>query len=91
MAKKDMKNFEFALGLGMNWVDLSKGRLFHVQEYKEALDRGEHPAGIRVTNIAGDEELGVWSEIRCQDEMRDPDIDPKYAPETLKEHRESMK
>lgn len=85
--KKKIENFSFAMGMGNNWIDLDKEIIYHIQEYKEAMARGEKPRGIRMTSLRTDEELGYADEYTIEQRMKDPVPDPRYEAETPKEHR----
>lgn len=84
---KKIDNYKFAVGFGMNWADLDKGVMYHIQDYKEAIDRGENPKGIKMTSLSDGRDLGTADPILVEQKMKDPGIDPRYAPETPKEHR----
>lgn len=77
--KHKMKNYEFCFGAGVNFYDLEKGVMYHIQEYKEALERHEQPKGIRVT-IGGDINKTIeWLDpIILAERMKDPEPDPRY-------------
>lgn len=85
--KKSMDNFQIALGMGVNWVDLDKGVIYHIQDYKEAMDRGENPQKIRMTGMSTGEEIGWAYPEAVAEKMKDPKPDPRYSPETPKEHQ----
>ena len=85
--KKKVDNYKFALGMGVNWADLDNGVLYHIQDYKEAIDRGEHPKGIKMTRLSNGAELGYADEYTVEKRMQDPAPDPRYAAETPAEHR----
>lgn len=90
-SKRKMSNFQFALGMGTNWVDTDTGRLYHIQEYKEKLDAGEKNLKIRVTDMDGvSNEKWELPEVAAE-KMKDPEPDPKYAPETAAERRREMR
>jgi len=83
--KHPMKSFEWVYGMGCNWVDVTTGIMYYIQEYKEAKDRGETPNGIRTST-------GEYvSEYKMKELMEDPEPDPRYAPETPAEHRRNRK
>lgn len=95
--KKQVDNFKFSMGMGMNWVDIDKGVLYHIQDYKEAIDKGEKPKGIRISSLTETEigpdgnivpkDLGYATEEQVEAKMKDPEPDPKYAKESPREHR----
>lgn len=84
---KKVDNYKFAVGLGMNWADLDSNVMYHIQEYKEAIDRGEKPKGIKMTSLSDGKELGYADPIVVEEKMKDPEPDPRYTPETPREHR----
>lgn len=86
--KSQLKNYDFCYGMGCNWVDISTGNMYHIQEYREKHEKGEHPQGIRVTN--GTQEKGYIGEYALRELMMDPEPDPRYLPETLEEHRRNF-
>jgi hypothetical protein len=81
--KHPADNFKLALGMGVNWVDLDKGYMYMIQEYKEALDNPEipkdkKPTKIRVLKADGETEVGwVLPEV-VEERMKDPEPDPRY-------------
>ena len=77
--KHELRNYDFCFGGGYNWYDMSSGRMYHIQEYKEALEKGEKPKGIRVS-IGGDINKTVeWLDpVICKERMKDPEPDPRY-------------
>ena len=80
---KKLRNFEFAVGYGMNWADLDTGIMYHIQEYKEALDnpnipKEEKPTKIRMTKLSNGEELGWVDALIVAQKMKDPEPDPRY-------------
>ena len=77
--KHELRNYDFCYGMGVNWYDMSKGLMYHIQEYREAIDRGEQPQGIRVT-VGGDISKTVeWvNEYAMRERMKDPEPDPRY-------------
>lgn len=92
--KKPIDNFKMAVGMGTNWVDLDAGIIYHIQEYKEALDnpnisKEKKPTKIRMTRLSDGKELGWTDEYEVSTKMKDPKPDPRYEPETPKEHRNS--
>ena len=93
--KHEVNNFKFALGMGMNWVDLDKNCMYMIQEYSEKLNdptipESQKPKKIRIMNLDGTVELGAVEPEIIEERMKDPDADPKYAPETPAEHRRNM-
>lgn len=78
--KHEMRNYDFCYGGGFNWVDIGTGKLYLIQEYREAIDRGEHPEGIRVV-MTGDPEqktVEVVGPYTLRERMKDPEPDPRY-------------
>ena len=77
--KHELRNYDFCFGAGLNWYDMSLGHMYHIQEYKEALERGEHPSGIRVT-VGGNIEntLEFADPYTIEQRMKDPEPDPRY-------------
>lgn len=77
--KHELRNYDFCYGMGVNWYDMSNGLMYHIQEYREAIDRGEQPQGIRVT-VGGDISKTVeWvNEYAMRERMKDPEPDPRY-------------
>ena len=86
---KKIDNYKFAMGMGMNWADLDKGIMYLIQDYKDALAKGENPKGVKMISLADGSDLGTADPILVEQRMKDPDIDPKYAPETPREHRKN--
>lgn len=77
--KHELKNYDFCYGMKANWVDMDTGKMYHIQEYREAIDRGEHPKGIRVTKWGNENEtLEYVGEYTVRERMKDPEPDPKY-------------
>ena len=77
--KHELRNYDFCYGCGANWVDMEKGLFYHIQEYREACDKGEHPKGIRVSKWSNlDETIEVVDPVILQERMRDPEPDPRY-------------
>lgn len=86
--KTKMVDFDFCFGSGLNWVDfMGDNTVYFIQEYKELIDKGERPVGIRYQTIDGVEDH--ISEAKLRAKMKDPEPDPKTAPETPEEHRKS--
>lgn len=82
--KMPADNFKLALGMGQNWVDLDKGRIYMIQEYKEQLDdpsipNSDKPTKIRVFAMDGVTYIESVAPEIVQERMKDPDPDPKYA------------
>jgi len=77
--KHPMKNYDFCFGAGVNYYDMETGLMYHIQEYKEAIDKGEKPTKIRVS-IGGDiSKTTAWLEPEIVAErMKDPEPDPRY-------------
>ena len=77
--KREMKNFDFCYGMGVNWIDMDTGKMYHIQEYREAIDRGEKPEGIKVSSWGKpDDILEVVGEYTVRERMKDPEPDPRY-------------
>ena len=77
--KHALKNYDFCYGMGVNWIDLDNGKMYHIQEYREALERGEKPKGIRVTNIGNEEEtVEIVDPYIVKERMKDPEPDPRF-------------
>lgn len=81
--EKKMNNFDFALGYGMNWVDLDTGVLYHIQEYKEALNdpkipKNSKPTKIRMTKVSDGSLIGWEDPFIVKKKMKDPPPDPRY-------------
>ena len=94
--KRQLNNFKFALGMGMNWADLDRGILYMIQEYSEqmrdtSISADKKPKKIRMMSLDGKTELGYLEPELIEERMKDPDIDPKYAPESPEEFRRSFK
>lgn len=90
--RKPMDYFKMAMGLGTNWIDLDSGIIYMIQEYKEALDNPEvnpKPTKIRMVRAGTGEEIGWADEYTVAEKMKDPKEDPRYAPETPREHRKN--
>lgn len=78
--KGKMNQFDFCYGGGYNWVDMENNTIYYIQEYREAMDRGEHPDGIAY-GTWGDPQharTGTISEYALREKMKDPDPDPRY-------------
>ena len=76
--KHPMRNYDFCYGMGANWIDVDTGKMYHIQEYREAIERGEQPKGIRVTKGDSDEVLEWVGEYTLRERMKDPEPDPRY-------------
>lgn len=77
--KHEMRNYDFCYGMGVNYVDMDNSKMYHIQEYREAIDRGEKPDKIRVTLFGGSDETIEWIDpYILQEKMKDPDPDPRY-------------
>ena len=82
--KRKANNFKFAMGMGVNWIDLDTGYIYMIQNYKEQLDDPKippekKPKKIQIMASDGITEIG-WAEPEIVEErMKDPMPDPKYA------------
>jgi len=77
--KHALRNFDFCVGMGVNWVDMDTGKLYHIQEYSEALKKGENPTKIRVTRYSGGSDNEEWVDpMVVKERMEDPEPDPRY-------------
>jgi len=78
--KHELKNYDFCYGMGVNWVDMDRGKMYHIQEYKEAIEHGEIPKGIRVTKWDDPSQatLEIVGEYTVRERMKDPEPDPRY-------------
>ena len=77
--KHELRNYDFCYGMGVNWVDLNTGKMYHIQEYKEAIERGEKPEGIKVSyTCKPDDIIEVVGEYTLRERMKDPEPDPRY-------------
>ena len=76
--KHELKNYDFCYGMGVNWYDMASGKFYHIQEYREAIDKGEKPKGIRVTYPGKEETLEIVDEYILRQRMKDPEPDPRY-------------
>lgn len=86
--KTKAKSFDFCYGMGVNWVDLNTGYIYMIQEYREKIEAGEKPAGIRVYD--GENHISTIGEMKLRELMEDPEPDPRYLPETPEEHRRNF-
>ena len=77
--KHELNNYDFCYGMKVNWVDMNTGKLYYIQEYAEAVERGEKPKGIKVayTNDT-DHILEVLDPVVVRERMKDPEPDPRY-------------
>ena len=94
--KRQLNNFKFALGMGLNWCDIDRGLMYMIQEYKEKMDNPEIPTSqkpkkIRIVKMSDGTEVEALEPEIIEERMKDPDIDPRYAPETPEEFRRSFK
>ena len=77
--KHELNNYDFCLGAGVNFYDMTKGVMYHIQEYKEAMDKGERPKGIRVSHGGDISKTIEWIDpVICKERMEDPEPDPRY-------------
>ena len=77
--KHEMRNYDFCYGAGVNFYDMEKGQMYHIQEYREAIDRGEKPKGVRVTRGGDINQTIEWVDPYILSErMKDPEPDPRY-------------
>lgn len=78
--KHEMKNYDFCYGMGVNWVDMDTGKMYHIQEYREKIEKGEHPEGIRVSRWDDPNKtcIEVVGEYTLRERMKDPEPDPRY-------------
>ena len=91
--KKPMDNYKVAFGFGVDWADMDRGILYHIREYRDALRDPKvnpKPTKIRMTRLSDGTEIGWEDEYIVSERMRDPKPDPRYEPETPKEHRRSF-
>lgn len=94
--KRKQNNFKFAMGMGTNWADLDRGLMYMIQEYKEAQDdpmipKNQKPAKIRVCRISDGSLVEMVAPEIVEERMKDPEPDPKYAPETDEEIRRNLR
>ena len=80
---RKLDNFKFACGLGANWVDHDAGILYHIQEYRDAIEdpkipQDKKPTKIRMTRISDGTEIGWADEYFVAMKMKDPEPDPRY-------------
>ncbi len=87
--KQTMKNFDFCYGAGVNFYEMETGYMYMIQEYREKMDRGEKPDRIDIQDGKGNV-IGSIGEYALRERMKDPEPDPRYAPETLEEHRRNF-
>jgi len=76
--KHELRNYDFCYGMGVNWIDLNNGKMYHIQKYREAIDRGEKPKGIEVTYTNSDKVIEIADPEIVRERMKDPEPDPKY-------------
>jgi len=77
--KHEMRDYDFCYGAGVNFYDLEKGVMYHIQEYKEAFESGQNPKGIRVTQGGDINNTIEWVDpVILKERMKDPDPDPRY-------------
>lgn len=78
--KHEMRNYDLCYGMGTNWVDMTTGKMYHIQEYREAIEKGEHPKGIRVSMWDDPKQacIEVVGEYTLRERMKDPEPDPRY-------------
>ncbi len=81
--RRRLDNFKTAVGLGVNWMDMDTGIMYHIQEYSEALHdpkipKDKKPTKIKMSNIMTGEELGWADEYTVAEKMKDPEPDPRY-------------
>lgn len=77
--KHPLKNYDFCYGMGVNWCDMGTGKIYYIQTYREAVDKGENPKGISVANMAEpDKIIEVVDPYIVQERMKDPEPDPRY-------------
>lgn len=94
--KRKLNNFDFALGMGVNWIDMDRGLMYMIQEYKEKMDdptipKEKKPTKIRIMKTDGETYVGAAEPEIIKERMKDPEPDPRYTEETLAERRRSMK
>lgn len=94
--KRKANNFKFALGIGVNWVDIDKQRIYMIQEYYEKMNDptippDKKPTKIRVMAMDGKTQLDYVEPEIVEERMKDPEPDKRYSPETPEEFRRSMK
>lgn len=82
--RRPVNNYKLAYGMGVNWVDLDKKRIYMIQEYKEKMDdpsipKDQKPKKIRVMDLDGKTEIGWEIPEVVEERMKDPEPDPKYA------------
>ena len=87
--KHELRNYDFCYGMACNYLDMKTGVLYHIQEYREKIDAGETPEGIRMTNAKQDKELGYIKDYVLRELMKDIEPDPRYMDETPEEHRKN--
>ena len=86
--KHKLNNYDFAFGMGVNWVDMDTGKMYLIQEYKEALENPEipkdkKPTKIKIISMDGKTDLGEIAPEVLAEKMKDPKPDPKYEYDPL--------
>ncbi len=81
--RRKFSNYKFALGMGMNWVDLDKGVIYHIQEYRDAwedrtIPQDKKPNQIRMTDLKTNQVIGWADPEIVAERMKDPEPDPCY-------------
>ncbi len=81
--RRHTDNFKLALGIGVNWIDMDTGIMYHIQDYADALhDRtipeDKKPTKIRTTRVSDGAELGWVDAYLVEERMKDPEPDPRY-------------
>ena len=82
--KTKMDIYRFAIGSGMNWVDLNTGELFHIQEYVEkmrdpTIPRDEKPDKIKVSKLSDPTKFEWLDPILVEERMKKSErADPRY-------------
>lgn len=94
--KRKANNFKFALGMGTNWIDMDRGLMYMIQEYKEKMNdpnipTDKKPKKIRICKLDGKTFVGEAEPEIIEERMKDPEPDPRYTAETPEEHRRSMR
>lgn len=94
--KRQMNNYKFAMGMGVNYYDMDTGYVYMIQEYKEKMDDPniplkDKPKKIRVMNSQMTILLDEVAPEILEEQMKDPEPDPKYAPETEEEIRKELR
>lgn len=94
--KRKANNFKFALGMGLNWVDMDKKCIYMIQEYAEKLrdpsiPLDKKPKKIRVMSMDEKTQLDFLEPEIIEERMKDPEPDARYSEETAEERRRSMR